>query len=163
MIRRWRRRDDGSVLVLVPAGFVVVLVLGAVAVDSAAAYLGQRQLSDAAAAAANDAASAALSDRSFYGGGALVIDPARAATVVCQAVAAQADGDLHDVHLSVAIAGALIEVHASATVPAVFGRALPGGGGHRVQADAVASAQVGPAGTPVAVAAPAAPLVPLIC
>ncbi|MGH9095498.1 MAG: hypothetical protein ACRDXE_10090, partial [Acidimicrobiales bacterium] len=67
--------DRGSALMLVPAGFLVLMLLGAMAVDSGATYLGQRQLADALAGAANDAAGAALSDRSFYVQGRIAVDP----------------------------------------------------------------------------------------
>ena len=51
----------GNVLLLVPAGVLVLVIFGALAVDAALAFLGQRALTDAAAAAANDAAAAASS------------------------------------------------------------------------------------------------------
>lgn len=47
-------------LVLVPAGVLVVLILAAVAVDFTHLHLEQRELRSAAAAAANDAAAAAV-------------------------------------------------------------------------------------------------------
>lgn len=125
--RRWRRRRErGSALMLVPAGFLVMVILGSIAVDSGAAYLAQRQLANALTAAADDAATAALANSSFYGTGALVIDPTKAATVVCKAVASQGDADLRNVRLSLAVAGAEIAVRAKASVPAVFGRLVPG-------------------------------------
>jgi hypothetical protein len=134
-------RERGSALALVPAGFLVLIVLAAIAVDSAATYLGQQQLHDAVTAAANDAAAAALSNSSFYGSGAITIDPGMANSLVCQSVAAQSYSDVHDVRLFVAVSGPAIRVEATATVNAVFGRALPGVGRRSVRAiaDAVAS------------------------
>ena len=137
-------RERGSALALVPAGFLVLVILAAMAVDSAVAFLGQRQLGDALAAAANDAASAGVSDSSFYGSGAVVIDPTRAARIVCQTVAAQSDGDLHHVVLAVAVAGPAIGVRGDAEVDEIFGRALPGLHQHQVSALATAVATQGP-------------------
>ncbi|HWG73530.1 MAG TPA: hypothetical protein VG184_05705 [Acidimicrobiales bacterium] len=139
-----RDAERGSALVLVPAGFLVLVMLAAMAVDSAVAFLGQRQLADALAAAANDAASAAIADPSFYASGAVVIDPVRADQVVCQTVAAQSDGDLHHVVLAVAVAGAAVGVRGDAEVDEVFGRALPGLHQRHVSALAVAVASQGP-------------------
>jgi hypothetical protein len=64
---RTGRTEGGSVLMLVPAGFLILMLFAGIAVDSAAAYLGQRQLSDALSAAANDAATAGLDDADYYG------------------------------------------------------------------------------------------------
>ena len=72
------RRDRGSVLLLFPAGVLVVLLLGAIAVDASIAFLGQREIANAVAAAANDAATASLSDAAFYGSGDIALDQARA-------------------------------------------------------------------------------------
>ncbi len=139
-VRVPRTDDRGSVLVLVPVGFLVLMLLGAMAVDSAVGFLGQRQLADATAGATNDAATAALGDAAFYGSGALVIDPAAAAEVVCRSVAAQQDGQLHALTLAIAVAGPVIRVRASAEVEAVFGRLLPGFGHRWVSAEATAAA-----------------------
>lgn len=118
--------DLGSALLLVPAGFLVMVILGSIAVDSGAAYLGQRQLSNALTAAANDAATAALENGSFYSKGALTLDPLEADSVVCEAVAAQTNGDLRHIRLEVAVSGPQVAVRAQALVPAVFGRLVPG-------------------------------------
>lgn len=138
--------ERGSVLVLVPVGFLVLILLGVLAVDSAVAFLGQRQLADATAGAANDAATAALGNAAFYGSGTLVIDPSEAATVVCRSFAAQGDSDLHRVTLSIAVTGRVIRVRAHAQIDAVFGRVLPGLGHRAVSAEATAAATTG--GTP---------------
>ncbi len=153
--RTWRTRrarhtrpvkEHGSALALVPAGFLVLIILGALAVDSATAFLGQRQLGDALTAAANDAAGAGLSNPAFYGSGALVIDPGTAVRVVCHSLAAQTDQDLSDVHVEIAVAGNAVGVRATAEATAVFGRAIPGFGHHQVSAVAVAYAGGSPAG-----------------
>jgi hypothetical protein len=68
--RRGRRRrgDRGSVLMLVPAGLLIVLVLASIAVDMTLVHLRQRQAVDLAAAAANDAATAAADPASVRAG-----------------------------------------------------------------------------------------------
>ena len=81
---------------LVPAGVLVLVILGAIAVDSAIAFLAQRELTGAAAAAANDAAAAAISDQTFYSGqpsarpGAVEIDDEAARRVVQAALESRA-------------------------------------------------------------------------
>jgi hypothetical protein len=157
-------RERGSVLALVPAGFLVLVTLGALAVDSAATYLAQRQLRDSLVAAANDAVTAGLSNATFYGRGALTLDPTQAARVVCLTVSAQADQDLHDVRLSMAVQGAAIRLRAAARVEAVFGRAIPGFGVRHVRADTTAVAASGPrsAGSAPTVP-PVAALQPISC
>jgi uncharacterized membrane protein len=64
----------GSVLMLVPAAVLVLLILGAIAVDSAVVFLAQRDLANRTAAAANDIAGASAEDTSFYRGGAITLD-----------------------------------------------------------------------------------------
>ena len=142
-----RAGDCGSVLALVPAGFLVLLLLGALAVDSAVAYLGQQQLRDALTAAANDAAGAAIDNALFYSQGRVVVDSSEAQRVVCRSVEAQHFSQLHGVRVWVTTQGADISVQGRATVDAVFGRALPGFGTRTVSArvDAVAETATGPA------------------
>jgi hypothetical protein len=72
---------------LVPAAFLVVLIMASIAVDMALVQLRQRQAHDLAAAAANDAATAAA-DQASLRAGDLVIHPDRAAAVAEQVVAA---------------------------------------------------------------------------
>jgi len=129
---------------LVPAGFLVLILLGSLSVDTAATFLAQRQLRDSLTAAANDAVTAGLSNQSFYSGGVLAVSPSRAATIICVSVAAQADEDLHDVRLWMAIDGATIRLEGTATVHAVFGRAIPGFGQRTVRAETTAVAATGP-------------------
>jgi hypothetical protein len=135
--------ERGSVLVLVPAGFLVLILLGAMAVDAAVAFLGQRQLADTTAGAANDAATAALANAAFYGSGNLAVDPSAAAAVVCRSFLAQGNGELHDVTLFIAVDGPVIRVRAHAQVDAVFGRIVPGFGRRAVSAEATAAATTG--------------------
>ncbi|MBV9662271.1 MAG: hypothetical protein JO337_14055 [Acidimicrobiales bacterium] len=135
-----RGRDaGGSVLVLVPSGFLVLILLSALAVDSAVAYLAQQRLHDALTAAANDAVAAGLDNGTFYAGGALTLDPATVQRAVCQTIDAQRASGLQQLKVAVAISGLSIQVSGSATVSAVFGRALPGFGHRSVRSTAGAT------------------------
>ncbi|MDQ1437336.1 MAG: hypothetical protein QOK43_965 [Acidimicrobiaceae bacterium] len=125
--------EAGSVLALVPAAVLVLVVLGAIAVDSALAFLGQREVSNAAAAAANDAATAALSDRLFYRGGegraagALAVDLGRAREVASRSIAARSSRGVEvtgvDVEPAEGGRGVCVTVHGR--VPYVFARSVP--------------------------------------
>ena len=66
------RDERGSALMLIPAGVLVLLVLAAIAIDSAVVFLAQRDLNTRAAAAANDIAAMLVDDESFYRGGGKV-------------------------------------------------------------------------------------------
>jgi uncharacterized membrane protein len=113
-------------LILVPTLVLVLVVLAAIAVDSAVVFLGQRQLGDAAAAAAKDAASA-LSDPSFYRAGSVSLDPTVARRVADASVAAQdRSGVSIDGPVDVQVAGRQVCVSLTGHVEAIFGRAIPG-------------------------------------
>lgn len=127
-------------MALVPAGFLVLLILAAIAVDSAVAFLGRRQLGDVLASAANDAAGAAVAQGEFYRSGDITIDPARAVTVVCQTIDAGSGSALHHLSVAVAVAGPVVGVRGNAMVTEVFGRLLPGVGQQQVSAVATAVA-----------------------
>ena len=123
----------GSVLLLFPVGVLAVLVLAAVAVDSADAFLGERELAGAVAAAANDAATDALSETAFYGRGAVELDDAEVARVAEQRVRTSMDGGRYRnvaVRAEVVRAAAgcswSLRVEASATVGYVFAGVVPG-------------------------------------
>jgi hypothetical protein len=143
-MRMIRRCEGGSVLALVPAAFLVLVILGALAVDSAATYLAQRQLRDSLSAAAADAVGAGLSRSSFYEHGAVILSLPQSVQVVCQSVAAQADGDLHHVRLWIAVAGPAIRLEGAASVDTIFGRNIPGFGVRQVRASTTAIAATGP-------------------
>jgi len=139
------RAPRGSVLVLVPAGVLVLIVLAAIAVDMGVVYLGQRQLADTTVAAANDAAGAGLSDSAFYRQGSLRLDEQRVAEVVCTTLRAQGPSGIRIVGVEVAVSGPTVAVRTRALVGEVFGRALPGLPAARaVRAEAEADAAAGP-------------------
>lgn len=133
-------------LALVPAGFLVLILLSALAVDSSVAYLGQRQLHDTLTAAANDAASAGLDNAAFYRSGNIDLDPAAVARVVCASVGAQGASQLHDVRLWYGVDGSAVRLAGEAEVDVIFGKAVPGFGHRHVHAEADAVALRGPTG-----------------
>lgn len=139
-----RSRDRGSVLVLVPVGLLVLIILAALAVDSAVAYLGQQQLHDALSAAANDAVTRGLNQGSFYGEGVVGLDSATVGQAICLSVLAQDDTGLHHLHLWMSVDAQSIHVEGTAVVDAVFGRAIPGFGTRTVRSSADAVVTSGP-------------------
>ena len=117
--------DAGSILMLVPAGLLVVLVMASIAVDMSLVQLRQRQAHDLAAAAANDAATAAL-DPTDVRSTAATVDHARAVAVVDGIVRAS-DLAPHVVGSPVVrVEGGLVEVEITLQADYVFARAIPG-------------------------------------
>ena len=113
---------------LVPAAVLVLFVLGALVVDSASVWLGQRELQNAASVAATDATSA-VADAPYYSSGRVVLDPAAATRVALVSVD---DARLAGVTLVdrpvVQVVGRQVCVSLTGTVHPVFGRAVPGFG-----------------------------------
>lgn len=138
------RSDRGSVLLLFPAAFVIVLVLGAIAIDSAAVFLHQRELMAAAGAAANDAATLAVDRDRLRDEGERWLDPARVDEVVATSLARR--GLLDDLLEPpiVAITGhERVEITLVAHAAYVIAPALPGGfDGRTVRATVGADALV---------------------
>ena len=138
------RRDGGSALILMPAAVLVLLVLGAISVDSAVEYLGHRQLVDFTASAADDAAAKALDRSSFYGHAGLVrIDPDAAQAVVDQVRVAAGGGgvEITDAEAEVSPGGDEVTVTATGTVHGVFGPAVGGQRTVTIRARSVAHVQ----------------------
>lgn len=151
-------REAGSVLALVPAGFLVLILLGGLAVDSAVAYQRQHQLHDALSAAANDAVAAGLNDRSFYRQGVVTLDRAAVGAAACRSIEAQRLAALHDLHLAIAVGGHSVRIEGQARVDAVFGRAVPGFGQRQVSSTADATLSAGNSGGSQDELGPAVPI-----
>ena len=92
--RRTTGTERGSVLMLMPAAVLIVLLLGAIAVDSAIVYLGQREAYNVAFDAANDAAGAGLDLEAARTSGEIVYDPDRVEAIAARSVAAAGFDDL---------------------------------------------------------------------
>lgn len=140
------RGDRGSALMLMPAGVLIVLVLGALAVDAAILFLGERELADLTAAAANDAATVALNEASFYECGRLALDEQRAEEVAATVASARVSDAVTLTSVEVEVRNDLdppqVTVAAAGTVRLVFTPAMPGATRSRaVQAQSVAQPQ----------------------
>jgi Flp pilus assembly protein TadG len=132
---------------LLPAGVLIVMVLGAIAVDLSLAFQAERELAGAAHAAADDAAAVAIDEAAFYADGTVRLDADRAEEVARTAVALRRADHLDDVEVAVTLLddGVTVRVTVSATVPTVFSRAVPGGPDRTaVSATATATAVVAP-------------------
>lgn len=137
-----RRESEGSVLMLMPAGVLVVLLLGAIAFDLSLVFLRQRQASSLAADVANDVVTAALDEEAFRSDGRFRLDPGRATRLVEAWVAAS---DLAPLVVEVdvqVLAPDAVEVVVVLQVHYVFARAIPGAAdGTTVEARAAAEAR----------------------
>jgi Flp pilus assembly protein TadG len=127
---------------------LIVVALAAVTVDSAIAFMAQRQLANATAAAANDAATQALSDSSFYTQDRIELSQSAVESIAVGRVMVLVDPARHH-GLSVTAeasppAGAgcswTVRVRASSQVDELFGKAMPGSSGKvAVHAESTAS------------------------
>ena len=118
------------------------------AVDSAIAFLAQRELINATAAAANDAATEALSDRSFYEANRVELSASGVEAVAVARIRALIDERRHHgltvtaEAVAPAAAGCAwtVRVSAPSRVDELFGKAMPGSSGQvSVHAQSVAS------------------------
>ena len=116
--------ERATALVLVPALALVLIVLGAIAVDLVAAHAAQRSLHRVVSAAADDAAGM-VDARSYQRDGVLRIDPTAAERVV-RARLRTADLPGRIETTTVTVGDTTVDVQVRATVPHVFLGALPG-------------------------------------
>lgn len=116
----------GSALMLVPAGFLVMLLLGAIAFDLSLLFLRQRQASSLAVDLANDLATLALDEDHLRAAGEYRLDEG-AAVELGEALAERSDleGDLTDMDVAV-LSDDTVRVTATVRVDYVFARAIPG-------------------------------------
>lgn len=138
------RADRGSVLMLMPAGVLVVLMLAAIAVDLSLVFLRQRQASATAADIANDLATAALDVDELRRNGTFTLDPDRARRLG-EALADASDlrEDLLAVQIDV-VDDTTVRVTIEAAVEYLFASIVPGAAeGTEVRATATATASNG--------------------
>jgi len=126
------RRDPeaGSALILMPAAVLVVVVLGAIAVDAAVMFLGERELAATVAAAANDAAVAGISRDTFYECGSLRADPVASRRIAATSIAARSSDAVKVTDVSVDVTASdppTVTVSAVGQVELIFSPAVPGG------------------------------------
>ena len=131
-------------LLVFPAAFLVVLVLGSLAIDAAAVFVRQRELLDAAAAAANDAATAGLDVDYLRATGEIRLDPARVeATVVASLAARDALEELSGDPEWRIVDDRRVEVTLAARARYVLSPVVPGApDGRDIEATAVGTAVV---------------------
>ena len=111
---------------LMPAGVLVVLLLGAIAFDLSVVFLRQRQASSLAVDVANDLATAALDEGAFRSDGTYRLDPDLADQLAEKIVGAS---DLHNEVLDVEVnvlSPDSVEVRVVVAVDYVFAKAIPG-------------------------------------
>lgn len=134
--------ERGSVLALVPATVLVVVILAAIAVDSAYVFLAQRALAAEVAGAANDIAGLAVDDVAFYSEGSLALSSAEAETYVARRFGRTPE-PLAEVTATVTVSGPSVTVSAVGRVRRIFGAAIPGLGREvEVSARTTATARV---------------------
>lgn len=120
------RGSCGSVLMLMPAGVLVVLLLGAIAFDLSLVFLRQRQATSVAIDVANDLATIALDEAAFRAGDGFRLDPARA-TEVGELLVRGSDLADHVLEVSITVTDPeTVEVVLVVSVDYVFARAVPG-------------------------------------
>jgi hypothetical protein len=123
---RRRGRERASVLMLMPAGVLVVLLLGAIAFDLSLVFLRQRQASSLAVDLANDLATAALDEMAFRSDGVFRLDPERAEDLgTGLAAASDLADEIREVEIEV-VEPDTVTVRVVLEVEYVFARALPG-------------------------------------
>jgi len=132
------------VLVLVPAGFLVMLLLASIAFDLSLLLLRQRQASSLAHDLANDLATLALDEPHLRATGGYRLDEARAAAIGRDlALASDLAEQLSAVEV-VLLDDDEVQVTVRVQVDYVFARAIPGASdGAEVAATAVAEAMTG--------------------
>ena len=129
---------------LMPAGVLIVLLLGAIAFDLSLVFLRQRQASSVAGDVANDLATQAIDEAEFRATGEFRLDPDRA-DQIGRALLAQSDVAADIVDLDVDVVGTdTVQVTVVLRVEYLFAGAIPGANDStEVQATATA---VGAAG-----------------
>ena len=133
-------RERGSVLMLMPAAVLVVLLLGAIAVDFSLAFLAERELLSAASAAANDAATFGLDEDALRARGELVLDPDRVEAAVARSLRARGNPLVDRAAVAVSLDDGQVRVSLRSRAEHLFSSAVPGApDGTDVEASASAS------------------------
>ena len=125
------RRDRGSVLFLYPVGFLIVLMLGAIAVDLGNVWMQQRRLADAADSAANDAVTYGVDQGVLRATGDLELSEARIDDIVVVSVAGQglpAEATITDSSGTVIGGVPAVTVTIESRADLIFGRFVRSGG-----------------------------------
>ncbi len=122
---RTGERERGSAMLLVPAAMIIVVLMAAVTLDSAHAFLMQRELAATADALANDAIAAIDADRVYNGDTLKLYADARLETIVAPSQTGRVgDEVVPDKVVLRRIDDAGIEVELTARVRPYFSRIL---------------------------------------
>jgi hypothetical protein len=120
--------DRGSATLLLPVGLLLMVALGAIAVDLGHLHGARTALQHRADAAANDAVTAGLDQGALRSGGGYRLDPEAALGAAARAAHIRPRGGLDQIRVRVlAISATEITVQVRAVVGLVFAPALPGG------------------------------------
>jgi hypothetical protein len=112
---------------LVPAGVMVLLVLGSMAMDSALAYMGQRELQNLAAATANDAATQLIPASEVSRDGVdAQLDSTRLAAFVAERFSTSPVESLTITSARGSLVDGQVVVEAEGDVDYLFARGVPG-------------------------------------
>jgi Flp pilus assembly protein TadG len=117
--------ERGSILLLFPAALLVMMVLGAIAVDGALVSTQTRSLDQLAASAANDGVSYGIDPAAVRSTGDIVLDEGRVRLAVAESL--EASGVVLSEPPLVVITGVEVHVELRTTVAYIFARAIPGG------------------------------------
>lgn len=83
--------ERGTALLLVPVGVLIVTLLGSITVDSAVAFVAQREAASAASSLANDLVTLAVDERALRHQGLYRLDPSRVRNLQAWAQRAASD------------------------------------------------------------------------
>jgi len=125
----------GSVLMLMPAGLLIVFVLGSISIEFAAVSMRQRALYNVADAAANDAATYAIDRTVLRSTGEVVLDPTLVAQSVEDSLRAQGVILVRAPLIEVSADRKTIHLELAQHVAFVIAGALPGTDGTVVHAN----------------------------
>jgi len=129
-----RSRSRGSVLMLMPAGLLVVFVLGSISLEFATVSMRQRSLYNAADAAANDAATYGIDQVVLRASGDVVLDPTLVEQAIVVSLRAQRIELASPPRIEISDDRKTIELELVQNVPYIIARALPGADGTVVHA-----------------------------
>lgn len=111
---------------LMPAGVLIVLLLGSIAVDFSIVFMAERELLRAASAAANDAATIGVDEELLRTTGRFELVPDKVEQAVEQSLLAQSSRLLDDATWTVDLVDGEVRVSITARAPYLFAKAIPG-------------------------------------
>ena len=120
----FRSSERGSALMLMPAAVLVMLMLSAIAVDSAVVFLAHRRLTAITSAAANDLAVTALPSQANTG--QLTPSNEEVSSQLGAVISRQTSNGLSNLRCHAAASASRVTVGCEATIHYIFASAIPG-------------------------------------